>query len=87
MTSVDLKLDRPQLPHLLLFLEYNKSQKTQMLLQAYLYLLAMTVFIIQLATLTVYLILSDAGSSLSSCRIWIIQAPALVDWRRRSYNN
>ena len=65
----------------------NLDLKTQMLLQAYLYLWAMTVFIIQLATPPVVLILSDAGSRSSSCRIWIVQAPALVDLRPGSYNN
>ena len=56
-----------------------------MLLQAYLQLWAITVFMIQLATPPVLLILNDAGSS--SCRICIMQAPALVDLRRSSQNN
>ena len=56
-----------------------------MLLQAYLYLWNMTVFMIQFETLPVLLILSNACSSSSSCRICIIQAPALVDLRRRSF--
>ena len=56
-----------------------------MLLQAKLYLWTMTVFMIQFETLTVLFILSDAGSSSSSCRIWIMQAQALVDLRRRSF--
>ena len=56
-----------------------------MLLQAYLYLWTMTVFMIQFETFPVLLILSNAGSSSSSCRIWIMQAPALVDLRRRSF--
>ena len=37
--------------------------------------------------LVVPLILSDAGSSSSFSRILIKQAPALVDSKRRSYNN
>ena len=47
----------------------------------------MTVFMVQLASPPVLLILSDAGSSSSFSRISIKQAPALVDLRRRSYNN
>ena len=42
-------------------------------------------FMIQFETLPVLLILSNAGSISSFCRIWIIQAPALVDLRRRSF--
>ena len=56
-----------------------------MLLQAYLYLWAMTVLMIQFETLPVLLILSNAGSSSSFCRICIIQASSLVDLRRRSF--
>ena len=58
--------------------------KTQILLPAYLYLWAMTVFMIKLATPPVLLILSDADSS--SRRILIItdKTAALVDLRRRS---
>ena len=40
--------------------------KTLTLLKAYLYIWAMTVFMIQLATPTIPLILSDASSSSSS---------------------
>ena len=47
--------------------------------------MALTVFMIQFKTLPVVLILSNAGSSSSSCRIWIMQAQALVDLRRRSF--
>ena len=87
ITSVGLKLDRPQLQHWLLFLEHNTinrlRSKDLMLLQASLW--SMTVFMIQFETLPVLLILSNAGSSASFCRIWIIQAPALVDLRRRSF--
>ena len=32
LTSIGIKLDRPHLQHWLLFLEHDKSQKTQMLL-------------------------------------------------------
>ena len=56
-----------------------------MLLQAYLYLWAMTVFIIQFEAPPVLLILSNAGSSSSSCRVGIMQGPALVDLRRSSF--
>ena len=56
-----------------------------MLLQTYLYQWTLTVFMIQFETLPVLLILSNAGSSLSSSRIWITQAPDLVDLRRRSF--
>ena len=56
-----------------------------MLLQAYLYQWTMTVFMIQFGTLSVLLILSNAGSSSSSCRIRIMQASTLVDLRRRSF--
>ena len=63
ITSIGLKLDRPQLQHWLLFLEHNKSQTTQILLQAYLYLWSMTLLMIQLATPPVQLIFSNAGSS------------------------
>ena len=45
----------------------------------------MTVFMIQFETFPVLLILSNAGSSSSSCRIGIKQAPALVDLRRHSF--
>ena len=58
--------------------------KTLMLLQAYLCLWVITVFMIQLTTPSVLLILSNAGSSSSSCRILVMQVPALVDLRRRS---
>ena len=52
ITSVVLKLDRPQLQHWLLFLEHNrvKSEDFKMLLQAYLYLWTMIVFMIQFET-------------------------------------
>ena len=56
-----------------------------MLLQTYLYLWTMTVFMIQFETFPVLLILSNAGSSSSSCRIGIMQAPALADLRCRSF--
>ena len=56
-----------------------------MLLQAYLYLWTMIVFTIQFETLPVLLILNNAGSSSSSCRIWIMQAPVLVELRRRCF--
>ena len=56
-----------------------------MLLQAYLYLWTMTVFMIQFEILPVLSILSNGGSSSSSCRIWIMQSPALVDLKRRSF--
>ena len=55
------------------------------MLYAYLYLWAMTVFVLQIASPPVLLILSDAGSSSSFSRIQ--QAPALVDLKRHSYNN
>ena len=42
-------------------------------------------FMIQFETLPVLLILSNTGSSSSSCRIRIMQTPALVDLRRRSF--
>ena len=65
ITSVGLKLDRPQLQHWLLFLEHNTinrlRSKDLMLSQAYLW--TMTVFMIQFETLPVLLILSNAGSS------------------------
>ena len=57
-----------------------------MLLQAYLYLwtmsLTLAVFMIQFETFPVLLILSNTGSSSSSCRIRISQAPAVVDLGR-----
>ena len=56
-----------------------------MLLQAYLYLWTMQMIMIQFETLPVLLILSNACSSSSSCRIWIMQAPALADLRSRSF--
>ena len=56
-----------------------------MLLQAYLYPWTMTVFLIQFETPPVLLILSSAVSSSSSHRIGIMQAPALVDLRDRSF--
>ena len=67
--SVGLKLDRPQLQHWLLFLEHNRLRSKDMLLQAYLYPWTVTVFVIQFGTLPVLLILSNAGSSSSSCKI------------------
>ena len=48
------------------------------------YIWAMTVFMLQLATRPVLSILSDAGSCSSSCRIRIMQALALVELRLRS---
>ena len=68
-TSADPKLDRPQLQHWLLFLEHNKSQKAQMLLQAYLYLWALTAFMIQLSTPP------------HSFSFRVMQAPVLVGFR------
>ena len=56
-----------------------------MLLQAYRYLWTTTVLMIQFETPPDILILSNAGSSSSSRRIWIMQAPALVDMRHRSF--
>ena len=56
-----------------------------MLLQAYLYLWTITVFMIQFETLPVLWTLSNGGSSSSSCRIWIMQATTLVDLRRRGF--
>ena len=56
-----------------------------MLLQAILFLWIMSVFMIQFDTLPVLLILSNAGSSSTSCRTWITQTPALVNLRRRSF--
>ena len=44
-----------------------------MLLQAYLYI--WTVFMIQFETLPALLIVSNAGLSSSSCRIWITRDP------------
>ena len=86
ITSIGLKLDRSQLLYWSLFLERSRLRsKDLMLLQAYLYLWIMTVFMIQFENLPVLLILSDAGSNSSSCRIWIMQAPALVDLRRRGF--
>ena len=55
-----------------------------MLLQAALYLWAMTVFMIKLAVPPVLTILSDEGSS--SCRILIMQVPTLVDFTGHSQN-
>ena len=64
MTSVGLKLDRPQLQHWLLFLEHNKLRPKNLPLDY-----DLTVFMIQFETLPVLLILSNAGFSSSSCRI------------------
>ena len=50
-----------------------------------LYLWAMTVFVLQLASPPVLLILCDTGSSSSFSRIQ--QAQALVDLKRHSHNN
>ena len=44
-----------------------------------------SVFVLQLASPPVLLILSNAGSSLSFSRIQ--QAPSLLDLKRHSYNN
>ena len=83
IACVGLKLDRPQLLHWLLFLEHNwptpKSESSNVVD------LPVTVFVLQLASSPVLLILSDAGSSLSFSRIQ--QAPTLVDLKRHSYNN
>ena len=67
ITSVGLQLDRPHLKHWLLFLEHNRSENSNVVACLYLYLWAMTVFMIQFATPPVLVIFSDAGSS--SCRI------------------
>ena len=79
IASVGLKLDRPQLQHWLLFLEHNwpspKSENSNVV--GLPVPMTMTVFVIQLASAPVLLILSDAGSSWSFSRIQ--QAPALVD--------
>ena len=84
---VGLKLDKPQLQHWLLFLEHNwptLNLKTQML-WGYLYLWAMTGFVLQLVSPPVLLTLCDTGSSSSFSRIQLAQA--LVDLKRHSYNN
>ena len=65
--------------HWPLYLEHNRSKNSNIL-----EVVPMTVFMIQLAAPPVLLILSDAGSS--SCRISIMQAPALVDLKCRSQN-
>ena len=80
IASVGLKLDRPQLQYWFLFLEHNwptpnseNSNAVGLPVPQ-----TMTVFVLQLASLPVLLILSDAGSSWSFSRIY--QAPALVDF-------
>ena len=86
IASVGLKPDRPQLQHWLLFLEHNwptpKSENSNVV--------GLPVpmgydCVLQLASPQVVLILSDAGSSSSFSRIQ--QAPANVDFKRRSYDN
>ena len=85
ITSVGLKLDRPQLQYWLLFLEHNRLWSKDLLLQAYLYLWTMTVSTTKFEPLAVLLISSNAGSSSSSCIIWMMQAPALVNLRRHTF--
>ena len=85
ITSISLKLDRKQLQHWLLFSEHNRLRSKDLNVVAGLYLWTMTVFVIHFETFPVLLILSNVGSSSSSWRIWIMQAPALVDLRRRSF--
>ena len=55
------------------------------MLKAYLYQWAITMFVLQLASPLLLLILCDAGASLGFSRIQ--QATALVDLKRHSYNN
>ena len=73
ITSVGLKLNRPQLQHWLLLLEHKRFRSKDLNVAAGLpvpmTLCTMTVFMIQFETFPVLLILSDAGSSSSSCRI------------------
>ena len=71
ITSVGLKLDKLQLEHWLLFLEHNRlrSKGLNVVAGLYLYMWTITVFMIRFETLPVLLILSNAGSSSSSCRI------------------
>ena len=70
ITSVGVKLDRPQVQHWLLFLEHNRLRSKDLNVVAGLPVpMDMTVFMIQFETLSVPLILSNAGSSSSFCRI------------------
>ena len=93
IASVGLRLDRPQPQHWLLFQEHNwptpKSENSNVVglpvPQPGLYLWAMTVFVLQLASPPVLLILCDTCSSSSFSRIQ--KAQALVDLKRHSYNN
>ena len=68
ITSVGQKLDRAQLQHWLLFLEYNRPRSENSYVVD-LYLWAMTGFVVQLASPLVILILSGAGSSSSFSRV------------------
>ena len=47
----------------------------------------MAVFVFQLASAPVLLVLTDAGSSSNFSKILIKQAQALADFKRHSYNN
>ena len=73
--SVGLNFERPQLQHWLLFLEHNRLRSNDLSVVAGLPVpmdydcIYPGVFMIQSETLPVLLILSNAGSSSSSCRI------------------
>ena len=70
ITSVDLKLDRPQLQHWSLFLEHNRPRSKDLnVVGLHRYLWAVTVFMVQLASPAILSILIDAGPSSSFGRI------------------
>ena len=74
INSVGLKLDRPQLQHWLLFSEHNtinrlRSKDLNVVADLHVPVDYDCVFMIRFESLPVFLILSNAGSSSSSCRI------------------
>ena len=70
ITSVGLKIDRPQLQHWLLFLKHNRLRSKDLNVVAGLLVpMDHDVFMIQSETLPVLLILNNAGPSSSFCKI------------------
>ena len=84
ITTIGLKLDRPQLQHWLLFLEHDRSENSNVVAGLPVSMGYDCIYDSACAP-PVLLILSSAGSS--SCIIWIMQASALADLRGRSENN
>ena len=77
ITSVGLKLDRPQPQHLLLFLEHNRSENSNVVAG----------LPVPIGYGCVYDSACDFNACSSSFRISIMQTPALIDLRGCTQDN